>query len=62
MPLKVYRWDPSLPWSETPEVGYDNDGAYVSDGPRRVRLNPMWWVVIEDDGHVDVKPPSWRPE
>lgn len=59
--LKCYQWRPWLNRRDTPEVLYDMDGAYVMDGPTRLPINPMQWVVVEDDGHVDVKPPSWRP-
>lgn len=45
---------------EAPDVRFDDRGAYVMGGQARVPIHPMWWVVIEDDGFIDVKPPAWR--
>ena len=60
--IRAYQWRPHMGPRDAPEVKYDMHGAFVMDGSSRVVVNPMWWVVVEDDGHVDVKPPTWKPE
>ena len=60
MSLKAYQWKPWEPRSAYPDVKYGVAGPYVEDGQRRIPVKPLCWIVVSDDGHVDVKPSSWK--
>ena len=60
--LKAYQWKPWLPRSACPEVKYGVAGPYVEGGRHRIPVTPFCWIVVEDDGHVDVKPSNWKPD
>lgn len=62
MSIHAYQWKPWDREKQDPPVQRDFRGPHVMDGRTRLALTPMCWVVVEDDGHIDVKPASWKPE
>lgn len=62
MSINAYQWKPWDREKHDPPVKSDMRGFHVMDDRTRLALTPLCWVVTEDDGHIHVRPPSWKGE